>query len=161
MNPPVSMDLETIIGRELRQLPTPSAPHTLLPRVLAAVHAWRMRPWYERTWFTWPVEWQMASAAALILLVAGGGMMMPGARAAAVAATSTFAAPLMGEIADAARSTAVAVNAAAVLWRALVEPFVPYAFGLVALMCLACALFATALNHVAFGSIAFGRIVQR
>jgi hypothetical protein len=160
MNPPASMELETIVGRELRQLPAPRAPHTLLPRVLAAVHAWRMRPWYERAWLTWPVGWQMASAAALILLVAGAGMLMPGARAAAVAAASTFAAPLMGGVADAAESTAVAVNAAAVLWRALFEPFVPYAFGVVALMCLACAAFATALNHVAFGR-AIGRLVER
>jgi hypothetical protein len=150
MNP---VELETIIGRELKELPAPRAPHTLLPRVLAAVHAWSMRPWYERAWLTWPIEWQMASTAALILLLAGGAMMLPGARDAAVAAVSTFAAPLLGEFADAAKSAAVAVNAAAVLWRALLEPLIPYAFGLVALMCLACAAFGTALNHVVFGRI--------
>ena len=33
----------------------PRAPHTLLPRVLAAVQAWAQRPWYERAWFTWPL----------------------------------------------------------------------------------------------------------
>jgi hypothetical protein len=156
MNPPVSTDLETIIGRELRKLPAPRAPHTLLPRVLAAVHAWTLRPWYERAWFTWPLGWQMASAAALTLIVVGGGTLLTGAREAAVAAASTFAAPVIGEVAGAAAGTAVAVSAAAVLWRALFEPFVPYAFGLVVLMCLACAAFGSALNHVAFG-----RIVQR
>jgi len=149
MNRPVLMDLETIIGRELRQLPAPLAPHTLLPRVLAAVHAWTLRPWYERTWFTWPLGWQMASAAALILL----GILMPGAQSAAVAAASTFAAPVIGEVAGVAEGTAVALNAAAVLWRALFEPFVPYVFGLVVLMCLACAAFGSALNHVALGRI--------
>jgi hypothetical protein len=146
-------ELETIIGRELRQLPAPRAPHTLLPRVLAAVHAWTMRPWYERTWFTWSLGWQLASGAALILLVAGGGMLLPGARAAAVVAASTFAAPMIGEVAGVAEGTAVAVNAGAVLWRALFEPLVPYVFGLVVLMCLACATFGSALNHVAFGRI--------
>ena len=77
-------ELEAIIDRELRHLPAPRAPDTLLPRVLAAVHAWTLRPWYERTWFTWPMAWQIASAAALILL----GILMPGAQAAAVAAAS-------------------------------------------------------------------------
>jgi hypothetical protein len=145
-------ELEAIIDRELRHLPAPRAPDTLLPRVLAAVHAWTLRPWYERTWFTWPMAWQIASAAALILL----GILMPGAQAAAVAAASKFAAPVIGDVAGVAEGTAAAVNAAAVLWRALFEPVVPYVFGLVMLMCLACAAFGSALNHVAFG-----RIVQR
>ena len=37
-----------------------------------------------------------------------------------------------------------------ILWRALLEPLVTYAFVLVVLMCLACAVFGTALNHVVF-----------
>ena len=149
MNPQVSMDLETVIGRELRQLPPPRAPHTLLPRVLAAVQAWTMRPWYQRPWFTWPLGWQMGLSAALILLVTGGGLLLPGASAA----VWTFSAPAIGEIAGAAGRAAVAVNTAAVLWRALVAPVVPYVFGLALLMCLACAAFGAALNHVAFGRI--------
>jgi hypothetical protein len=145
-------ELETLIDGELRRLPAPSAPPTLLPRVLMSVRAWTARPWYERAWFTWPVGWQVASAAALILLVIAGAVLMPGARAAA----STLAAPAIGELAMVAARMAVAANAAAVLWRALVEPFVAYVFGVVALMCLACATFGAALNHVAFE-----RILQR
>lgn len=148
MNP---LELEAVIARELRRLPAPRAPHTLLPRVLAAVQAWTLRPWYERAWFTWPLGWQMASAVALILLVAGGGMLLPGARGAAVAAASTLAAPAIGEVAGVAGRTVVAVNTAAVLWRALVEPFVPYVFGLALLMCLACAVFGAALSRLALG----------
>ena len=152
MNRPVFIDLETIVGRELRQLPAPRAPHTLMPRVLAAVHAWAARPWYERAWFTWPVGWQMASAAALILI----GMLLPVAHNAAVAVASTFAAPMVKELVDIAGRTAVAVNAASVLWRALLQPVVPYVFGLAMMMCLACAAFGAALNHVVVG-----RILQR
>ena len=63
---------------------------------------------------------------------------------------------MIGDVAGVAEGTAAAVNAAAVLWRALFEPVVPYVFGLVMLMCLACAAFGSALNHVAYG-----RIVQR
>ena len=145
-------ELETLIDRELRRLPALNAPPTLLPRVLMSVRAWTARPWYERAWFAWPLGWQVASAAALILLVVAGGLLMPGVRAAA----STVAAPAIGELAIVAGRTAVAANAAAVLWRALVEPFVTYVFGVVALMCLACAAFGAALNHVAFE-----RILQR
>ena len=148
MNP---LELDAILTRELRQLPSPRAPNTLLPRVMAAVQAWTLRPWYERAWFTWPLGWQMASAAALILLIAGGGMLLPDAQAAAVAAASTVAAPSLGEVAAAAGRAALAANAAAVLWRALFEPFLPYVFGLALLMCLACAAFGAALSHVAFG----------
>ena len=71
------VDLETLVGGELRRLPMPRAPQTLLPRVLAAVQAWAQRPWYERAWFTWPVGLQIASIAALILIVGGGAMLLP------------------------------------------------------------------------------------
>jgi hypothetical protein len=149
MNRPGSMDLETIVGRELRQLPAPRAPHTLMPRVLAAVRAWTERPWYERAWFSWPLGWQVASAAALILI----GMLLPLARNMAVAAVSPFAAPMMSELVDVAGRTVVAVNAASVLWRALFQPVIPYVFGLAMMMCLACVAFGAALNHVVLGRI--------
>jgi hypothetical protein len=152
MNRPLSIDLETLVGRELTQLPAPRAPHTLIPRVLAAVHAWAERPWYERAWFAWPLRWQLASAAGLILI----GMLLPGAWTTAAAAASTFAAPMMSALVDVAGRTAVAMNAASVLWRALFEPVIPYVFGLVMMMCLACAAFGAALNHVVLG-----RILQR
>ena len=147
MNLPVLTDLEALIGRELRQLPPPRAPHTLLPRVMAAVQTWTLRPWYERAWLTWPLGWQAASAAVLILLA----MLLSVAGNTAVAAASTFGAPMLSEFVDVAERTAVTVNAATVLWRALLEPVVPYVFGLVAMMCLACAAFGAALGHVAIG----------
>src|SRR4029450_4834111 len=86
--------------RELRRLPSPVAPHTLLPRVLAAVDAWARRPWYTRAWFTWPAGGQVASIVA-VLLVAIGAWMLP-------------AAP---------PSLVVTTNAGRVLWRTMVEPF--------------------------------------
>ena len=70
-------DLEQRVDRELRRLPAPRAPHTLLPRVLAAVEAWVNRPWYTRAWFTWPLGWQVASVALLVLAVAGVWMLPP------------------------------------------------------------------------------------
>src|SRR6185436_18949429 len=70
-------DLERRVHEELRRLPAPLAPSTLLPRVLAAVDAWARRPWYERAWFTWPLGWQIVSAAALALAVYGTWNLPP------------------------------------------------------------------------------------
>jgi hypothetical protein len=93
------VDLEILVGRELRRLPVPRAPQTLLPRVLAAVQAWAQRPWYERAWFTWPVGLQIASIAALIVIVVVGAVVMPGTITAAGAVTSTFTGPVMKDVA--------------------------------------------------------------
>jgi hypothetical protein len=122
----------------------------LLPRVLAAVDQWARRPWYSRAWFTWPPGWQVASLMALALLVAGVALLMPGALAAAGGAASRLAPGAMSEVADTASRVDAAINAGRVVWRALIEPLAVYAFVLVALMCVACAAFGTALDRVAF-----------
>ena len=144
------VDLETLVDRELRRLPAPRAPHTLLPRVVMAVQQWAMRPWYARAWVTWPLEWQALSMAALIVLLVGGTMLIPIVEAAAAGASATFA-PGVRRAADVAHRAEATVNAGRILWRALVEPFVAYVFALVALMCLGCAVLGTALNRVALG----------
>ena len=140
------VDLETIVARELRQLPSPRAPHTLLPRVLAAVQEWSRRPWYARAWFTWPAAAQIASVAALFLIIVGGAVLVATAQMAAGDALAR----VLNVVTPIAQRTEATMNAARVVWRALVEPLVVYVFGLVVLMCLACAAFGTALNHVVF-----------
>ena len=118
-------DLEQKVDRELKRLPAPRAPHTLLPRVLAAVDAWARRPWYTRAWFTWPLGWQVASVVLLALVAAGAWMLPP-----------------------APPSVVVTTNAGVVLWRTILEPFLMYAFVIVVIMCLACAAFGAALSYV-------------
>jgi hypothetical protein len=144
------VDLEALVHHELRQLPLPQAPHTLLPRVLAAVQAWAQRPWYERAWFTWPTGWQVASIAALVLIVVVGAALLPKTAAASGAVASTLTARVMEDVAPVTQRVAVTANTLRVIWRALLEPFVAYASGLVALMCLACAAVGAALNRVVF-----------
>lgn len=120
-------ELETLVDRELRRLPQPRAPHTLLPRVMAAVEAWAQRPWYTRAWFTWPVGWRVASLAPLALLAyALWTWSLPAAPPTVVAAT------------DASR----------VVWSALIEPLLPYILLVVLLMGVVCAAFGLALNYV-------------
>jgi hypothetical protein len=144
------VDLETLVDRELRQLPVPRAPHTLLPRVMAAVQAWAQRPWYERAWFTWPLGWQLASIAVLILIVGASAVLLPRTGAAAGALASTMTGRVMEDVGPVAQRAAAAANTARVIWHALLEPLVAYLSGLVVLMCLACAAFGAALNRVVF-----------
>ena len=118
-------ELERRVHDELRRLPGPLAPQTLLPRVLAAVDAWANRPWYGRAWFTWPLGWQIASVAALVFAVYGTWNLPP--LPASVVTTT---------------------NAGGVIWRTLIEPLLGYVVGLVVLMCLACAVFGAALNYL-------------
>jgi hypothetical protein len=144
MNP---IDLETRIGRTLQRFPAPRAPHTLLPRVLAAVQEWSLRPWYSRAWFTWPIGGQVISAAALILFVIGAAFLTMSAQAA----IDQTAARLLSGVMPVAQRAEAMFNATRVIWRAVVEPLAVYAFAVVAVMFLACVAFGTALSHVAFG----------
>ena len=144
MNP---IDFDTRIDRTLRRFPAPRAPQTLLPRVLAAVQEWSQRPWYSRAWFTWPIGGQIVSAAALILVVIGGAFLTMSAQAA----IDQIAARLLGGVMPVAQRAEAMLNAARVVWHAVVEPLAVYVFAVVAVMFLACVAFGTALSHVAFG----------
>jgi hypothetical protein len=139
-------DLERLAHRELRRLPLPRAPHTLLPRVMQAVEAWSSRPWYSRAWFTWPVAWQAVSVAALALLVTGGVLLAPVAQAAASSAVASV--QMFGGGFAGAAPVETTASSARILWRTLLEPLATYALVVVILMVLACAVFGTALNHV-------------
>jgi hypothetical protein len=146
MNP---ADLERLVDRELQRLPGPRAPESLLPRVMAAVEAAARRPWYRRAWFTWPVGWQMASVVLGVIALTALVLFLPNVTSAARQAP--VVATVGGEVSAAAQQMDTVATAARVLWRALLAPVVPYAFGLVLLMCLACAVFGTVLNHLVFG----------
>ena len=129
----------------------PAAPPALLPRVMAAVHAWTLRPWYQRAWFTWPPVLQAVSVAALVVLVAGTLVVEPRLQDAIPGVNAVRASRMAGAVASLISNADATVAAARILWRTLAAPLVPYLFALVLVMCLACAAFGTALNHAAFG----------
>ena len=142
-------DLERLIAGELRRLPAPRAPRTLLPHVMAALEETAARPWYSRAWLTWPLGWRVASAIALAATIAGGVLLLPTLHAAVAALA--IVADVRGDVAETTRQMETAATAVRVLWGALLAPVVPYALALVLLMCAACAVFGTALNHMVFG----------
>ena len=144
-------DLEALVDRELRRLPLPRAPRHLLPRVMAAVHAAADRPWYARPWFMWPVLSQIASIAALALVGAAAYLLLPAFQAMASNAVPGFVTTLAARTELFAYRVQVAATAFEVVWRTLLQPIGPYAFALVATMCLACGAFGAALNQVVLG----------
>ena len=158
-------DLERLAHRSFRRLPTPVAPPTLLPRVLAAIERCARRPWYSREWLTWPAGWQAASVVALVALLAAGAIFLPSARTtveqttavalsnapadvtSAIDSVSTTA----GRVSSAVAKAEAVSGALGVVWRAVFAPFAAYALGIIALMYAACALFAHALTQIASG----------
>jgi hypothetical protein len=122
-------ELERAVHAELRQLPLPRAPHTLLPRVMQAVDAASHRAWYTRAWLTWP-RWSQAASLAVVAVVAYGIWRLPLAMPAPPP------------------SMAAAFSTGRVLWETLIQPLLLYLVVVMVLMGLACVVFGAALNYV-------------
>ncbi len=142
-------DLEGLADAELRRLPAPRAPRTLLPRVLAAVATWSMTPWYARAWFTWPVAGQIA---ATLALAAGSALVLIRMQPVFSRTARLFGAPSSALADVISRDVFGHIEAMTiageVIYRALLVPIMPIASILVILMSLTCAAFGMALKHV-------------
>jgi hypothetical protein len=64
---PYDARLEARIHAALSQLPPVEAPLTLIPRVLAAIHAHAHLPWWKRSWPAWPRSIQCGVLSALVV----------------------------------------------------------------------------------------------
>ena len=122
-------ELERFVDAELRQLPLPRAPETLLSRVMEAVEAGSHQAWYARAWFTWP-WWSKAASLAAVALMTYGVWRLPHALPAAPP------------------SVLAAAGTVRVIWGALIQPLLPYLAAVMVLMGLACVVFGAALNYV-------------
>jgi hypothetical protein len=131
-----SADLDARLDRELRDLPAPRAPRTLLPRVLAATANRAPGP-PPTGWFTWPLAWRVASAVVMLAAAAAGWMFF-----SAPPAPVSHAAETAGEIATVAR----------VLWDVMAQPIASYLFVLGISLALACALAWAALEAALGGA---------
>ncbi|MCX6909481.1 MAG: hypothetical protein NTY01_15765 [Verrucomicrobia bacterium] len=129
MNP--EQDLEKLMERELRSLPPPRAPETLAPRVMAAITARATLPWHQRTWFEWPLGWQVASAALTVAFLAMLMMLAPWRALAGAKAVVQLVGQIkmltasIGEIAE--RVLRIALP----LWNALAQEYLIFALAVV------------------------------
>jgi hypothetical protein len=156
-------DLDAPLAAALSRLSTMHAPETLLPRVLAATQAMASRPWYARTWDTWPVMYQKASVAICLLVLAAMTLTMPLSDrswidAAGALTGGRFDAFLetLDNTTRIARGAEAAGSAAGSLWQTLSVPLLLYACVVGALLCLVMGLFSMALDRLTPGK-AFSR----
>jgi hypothetical protein len=142
MNP---ADLERIVHDELKRLPAPRAPRTLLPRVLAATLHRRPSPWYARPWLTWPLASQAASVAAVGVLVTTVYLL-------ALPALSWPGGPsLPGRLTALLETLSQASALVRVSWRLLLEPVAFSVMVAAVALSLGCALLWSVLERVALG----------
>jgi hypothetical protein len=127
-------DLDDLLDRELKGLPPPRAPHTLLPRVLAAAaqHS-TVRP--ATGWFTWTWPRRAASIGAFAVLLVVAYLL------------GTEPPATMTRIATAAADVATVMR---VFRDVLFQPIAMYFFALGLLFALTCAA-AWAVMEVALG----------
>jgi hypothetical protein len=145
MNP---VDLQELVDRELKRLPAPRAPRSLLPRVLAATVERPETPWYRNAWVTWPRAWQALSIVAVALVAVGAWFAVPPI-AALLSSPSLPAVP--ERVADYGRTASETATVVRLFWRVLIEPVAVYLFALAISLSLACALIWTALERLALG----------
>ena len=144
-------ELERFVDRHLRALPVPTAPSTLLPRVLAAARAWSGRPWYTREWFTWPLGWQAGSLALLVVTMAAAAVAESAVQPVISRATASLVSSMTIDVPQITSAVQVTVTTLRVIWQTLVQPFLPYLFAVIVLMCLALATVVVALDRLVFG----------
>ena len=140
-------DLEHLTDRALRALPSPRAPRTLLPRVLAAVAAEARRPWYGRAWLTWPLQWQVLSGAAALIFVVTATLAGPSAAAALVELGTGTSLPISSALAGTLVRLHAAWDASRIVWN-VIEPAARYLAFLLLVMSAACVAFGTVLDRV-------------
>ena len=128
-------DLDEQLDRELKALPAPRAPRTLLPRVLAATV--ELKPGRASGWFTWPLQWRVASIAVALLALAGAGQLL-----LTPPPSVSHAATTAGNVATVLR----------VFWDVMFQPVATYIFILGISLAFACALAWAALEAALGGA---------
>lgn len=119
----------------LRAIPAARAPHTLAPRVMAAVHArLAAHAAAARTWFDWSVAAQLASVVAFMTMVAGAALVWPSVEAFVGQTTSTDA-----------------VRVASMLFRSVWQPLMVWVLAGMTVTVLFCATVGALLGRLALG----------
>lgn len=129
-------DFDLELDRELGELPSPVAPASLLPRVLAAVAPPEPSAWYSRPWLTWPHGLRVASAVAVLVTVAalaGGAPMLRWLSPDLAANVARVLNPLHS-LGQAVQQIATITR---VFWHVWLEPIALYLLALVVLLSLA------------------------
>lgn len=142
-------ELEQRVDRSLKALPAPTAPATLLPRVMAAVAQVDRSPWYSRAWLAWPRAAQVASALVLALIALAAWWAMPVAWAWA-GGLWAVGAPIAARVSIVFDWAATGLAVGQAIWL-VAQPFLLYFALIAAAASLMAAAYWAALNRLALG----------
>ena len=145
------VDLEHQLDAALKRLPTPRAPRTLLPRVMAAVVAREELPWYAKGWSAWSRSWQLVSGLAAALVALGGFLAVHYFETAVQVSTSPMARLATGRAATLFEQIRTASTLFRIIWQALLEPIGLFVLALIVVITLAGAAVWSALDRLALG----------
>lgn len=146
MNP---IDLEQVVDAELKRLPLPKAPRTLLPRVLAATAAQPpARP--AHGWVAWPRAGQFAGGLVAALVLIGTWRLMGFIQPLV---GGLFSSPGLEGASTLTRNADDAATVVRVLWEVLLEPVATYVTVLAISFALACAALWTAVERLTPGGV--------
>lgn len=140
-------DLERLVDRALAELPTPRAPRSLRPRVLAAIAP--TPP--GRPWFTWPWPLQVASVLFAVGIAAALAWAWP---AVVTQARGLLPDPVQASASyfgGAAETSAAFGRVVQLTWSAVIAPIAKGVLILTLTLCTACAVCLAALSRVALG----------
>src|SRR5262245_23209953 len=137
-------DLDSFVHDALTRLPGPTAPATLLPRVMTAV---QRRPWYARAWTTWPRPLQAASVAAIAGVPVALALAWPSIDAASshLMARATAGLRPVSQASEGATEIFMALD----VLRRVFAPALGFAVAVVTVMSAACAIVGAALARFA------------
>lgn len=144
-------DLERLVDQELKRLPSPRAPRTLLPRVLAATVERPADPWYARPWLAWPVAWQAASVAVLLALGTAVWFVLPFVPRVSGRGAAQWALSAEASVTTLLNLMAQAATLARVLCRLVLGPVALALLILAVWLSLSCAALRAALERFALG----------
>ena len=151
-------DVSVPLHRALKALPTPRAPRTLLPRVMAAAEARRRQPRIA-PWFAWPMEWRVATAVAAAVIVGAAWLAWPAIATVGGLVLAHAAGALEARAAAAMPGSAAVAHLAAVAWQMVVQPALGYVLAWMVVMCAVSVAIGAAFSE-ALGRVALGEVSQ-
>jgi len=118
---------------------------------MEAVRLLAAKPWYARTWFTWPLPGQLASGGVVLSIVIAIWMVSPAIQSVLDSLVGRASAEMLSPFSGLIEQGHGVVRAARLFWHAGVHPIVSLLIVPVLLMFAACAAFGVALDRVALG----------
>jgi hypothetical protein len=142
-------DLSRLVDEALSRLPSPRAPRTLRPRVMAAVAP----PVTGHPWFTWGWPAQVAAVLVVGLLLAGFSWLEPRLLSGARDLVPDSLASMAAQFSTVAETGTAMGRVVQVTWSGVVLPIAKLVLLLTATLCTACAACLAALGRMTPGGV--------